>query len=234
MKSIRSGLLVALVLVSAIVVVASPAFATPNITASSGTAAVSPFITPATNNTRSLSTALSTDSRFDLGGNSLTCRTANASFYIPPTHTQGRITSITFGRGRTGDCAVASGVGSGTIDGNSVSDPTTNSTTPSIVHVRTFAASSATGTINLSGALTFVVTIRGFASCQLTVPVQSVDVVYTQRTTSLVVSDRTVATTVRTISGFGCPASGDAVFTATYTVRADTPRDARLTVTNAS
>jgi hypothetical protein len=231
MKAFRSGLLVALVLVTAVVVVASPAFATPNVTASSGTRAVSPFITPI-GSTTSGSRGLSTDSRFDLGGASLTCRRAIARLYVPATHTQGLVTSLRFGEpGRSpGECAV-SFIFNGTIDGTQVIDPTTNSTTPSRLHVRTVSGTSATGTINVSGAFTFVVTIVG-VSCTLTVPVQSVDGVYTSTTRSLAVSDRTVTTTVA--GGGGCPASGNATFTAIYTVTPETTRDVRLTVTAAS
>jgi hypothetical protein len=229
MKSIRSSLIVALVLTTAVVVVASPAFATPNFTASSGTRAVSPFVTPI-GSTTSRSTARSTDWSYVLASLTWTCNPAHFSFYVATTHTQILITSMTFGDGRTGACTISGPFGGATVDGNSFNDPTTNSTTPSRLHFRSVTMGSTFGTINLSGPMTFGVTFGSF-SCTFTVPVQSIDATYTQAATSLIMSDRTFFIT---ITGAGCPASGNSVVTATYTIRPDTARDSRLTVTNAS
>jgi hypothetical protein len=135
MKAIRSGLLAALVLVTAVVVIASPAFATPNITASSGTRAVSPFFTPI-GSTTSASAGFSTDFRFNFDGTfSVTCRRAIAWFYVPATHTQGLVTSLRFGEpGRSPTECGVNFIFGGTIEGTQIIDPTTNSTTPSRLH----------------------------------------------------------------------------------------------------
>ena len=167
MKGFRSGALMALVLVSALVVVASPAFATPNLTASSGTrnlepahraGAVSPFITPSMN-TRSEVTAYSTDSQLSLPslGSTVRCETSNVSGYVSITHTQLRITSATFSR----NCTV---VPAGRVDNQPISCDA-NSIRPWHLHVRDVrAGNSASGTVNLTSSCIVIVTISGTTS----------------------------------------------------------------------
>ena len=155
----RNGVLVALVLASALAVVVSPAFATPNITASSGTrsadiqraGAVTPFITPSTN-TRSEYSGVAPGTRPSLtvpAVGAVECDTSNVSGYASTTHTQIRITSVTFSR----NCRVADRPGGSRI-GKSLDTPNiscaVDSFTPWFVHVRDVRAnSSSSGTVNL-------------------------------------------------------------------------------------
>ncbi len=224
MKAFRSGMLVALVLVSAVVVVASPAFATPNITASSGTRAVAPFITPIGDSARSNIIGTSTDSRFSAGA-IVRCRTARVGGFIGATHTQATITSVTFGDGRAGNCDATSGGFSGVVRNGGDSrgqldsiDGGATTTRPWFLHVRRFTAAdnSSSGTININ-RFQFTVTIIGVA-CQITITAQSVDATYTNRTRVVTVNDASVAFTESTGGGL-CPAPGNATFTATYTIR---------------
>jgi hypothetical protein len=240
MKAFRGSVVVALLLASVLVVVASPAFATPNLTASSGDdatrpharAAVAPFITPSTN-TRSPSVGTDPTTILTLGGTSVMCRTSRAFFYVTTTHTQARITSLSFGDARGRTCSTTGG---GTVDGDVISS-TATSNAPWHAHVRINDARlrSASGTVNVSSAVTFIVTIPLLvSSCQFTVPAQSVAATLTYRgPVTLIVDDRTVVTNVVAIRGT-CPRSGLARFDATYTVTPGTPADAPLTVTSSS
>jgi hypothetical protein len=251
MRSIRRSALVALVLVSALVVVASPAFATPNLTASSGNRspvppnthspdAVAPFITPSTN-TRSLYTAYSTDSQFVLAalGVTLSCVDSNVSGYATITHTQFRLTSISFGNGRDPrNCTVRP---AGTVDVQPITC-TATSRDPWFFHVRasedTLLRRSASGTINTTSSCTVRTTIGGTADAISVDANQScrpgpsgIAVLYTWAggRESLVID----CVFVVTISG-GVRLSTTANFRGTYTIRPDTRTDASLTVTSSS
>jgi hypothetical protein len=125
MKTLRSGVLVALVLVSAVVVVASPAFATPNLTSSTSSragrpdnGAVSPFITPIGTTTTN---SIEVNDRYGSGSGSsftarnalritvsLTCSSLEVRGFAGVTHTQLTISRIDFNEcksDQTGDGA---------------------------------------------------------------------------------------------------------------------------------
>jgi hypothetical protein len=240
MKGFRSSVLVALVLVSALVVIASPAFATPNLTASSGTrngetahraGAVAPFITPSTS-TRSMYTGTgdAPDTRLGLPGLALTvsCTRSTAQFYASTTHTVLRVSDLTF----SGTCTV--NVPRGRVDTNPIScvaDPNR----PWLVHVTAVAAGSATGTVNTASTCVFVVTLNG-PSDTLTVDAgQSCRPnaggggnAYTNATQSLVVTCNLTVTSVGAVRG-----SFTGTFQGTYTVRPPAG-GSPLTVTSSS
>jgi hypothetical protein len=247
MKQLRTGVLVAMVLVSALVVVTSPAFATPQITASSGTEdgrrphdgrAVAPFITPSTN-TRSLYTGAATRPVLtvpSLAGATVTCDVSNVSGYATTTHTQFRITSVSFSR----NCVTNP---PGRVDNDPISCAA-SSNRPWLLHVRTVDAArrSASGTINFpigAGAgrevCTVRVTITGIGSFTISILDQqscragpsSAGVIYTWGIRSLDVT----CTLLVTVNG-GAPTA--ALFSGIYTIRADTPNDGTLTVTPTS
>ncbi len=223
-KALKFAVLGSLLLISAVAVVASPAFATPNITASSGTRAVAPFITPIGDSARSNIIGTSIDSRFTAGA-IIRCRTSRIGGFIGATHTQATITSVTFGDGRRGDCDLTSGGFSGVVRNGGTStgqldsiDGGATTTRPWFLHVRRFTAAdnSSSGTININ-RFQYTVTIIGVA-CQITIATQSVDVTYTNRTRVVTVSDASVAFTESTGGGL-CPAGGNARFDATYSIR---------------
>jgi hypothetical protein len=246
MKAFRGSVLAALVLLSALVVVVSPAFATPNLTASSGNdlplsgahsrAAVAPFITPSTN-TRSLYTGLSTDSSFSIPslGAVLTCREAHVSGYASTTHTQIRLTSVSFGNiADSRNCT--SNIG--TIDVQPITC-TATSRVPWYLHARVANAAtrSASGTVNLTSSCTIRMTIGGAAqvisvdanqSCR--VGARSTGVFYTWTAPPSILVDCEVQSTLRGV----VTASAATQFRGTYTIRPDTRRDATLTVTATS
>jgi hypothetical protein len=250
MRRLKGGALVALILLTAVVVVASPAFATPNITASSGNAnpvppnphsasAVAPFITPSTN-TRSLYTGVSRNWQiaFPSLGSTIRCETSNMSFYASMTHTQLRVTDITFSR----NCTVSP---VGTVDNQPISC-TANSRTPWSIHVRAVdgRTRSASGTINVptgDGAGNELCTIRttiGGVSQSLSVSrnqscrasASATGITYTWSRTPPTI-DITCAWVV-TIQPLR--ANTASVFSGTYTITPDTARDGVLTVTSSS
>ena len=112
MRAIRRSALVVLVLVSAVVVVAAPAFATPRLTTSTGTrpdnGAVSPFMSPIgdtlTNSitiTVRVAAGARSGSSFGVrnlagGSDSVTCIKATVSSEVVPTHTRIAIYSFDF------------------------------------------------------------------------------------------------------------------------------------------
>ena len=231
MRTLKSGALVALVLVSALVVIGSPAFATPNITASSGTRAVSPFITPI-GSTRSQSTAQAGSTSLSIAalGASVTCDRAVTSAYVDTTHTQLKITSLSFGTGRVGSCVTTP---AGSIDGNQITC-TATSTNPWFLHVRSVAGNSSTGTVNITSTCRFVATTSALGSLTFTVDANQsciagpgAGVRYTSATRVLDVTC-TLTVTVRPLGSF------TANFSGVFNVRPDTRRDAALTVTLAS
>ncbi len=224
LKPFRLVALTGLLLISAVAIVASPAFATPNITASSGTRAVAPFITPIGDSARSNIIATSTDWRFTAGA-IIRCRTARFGGFIGATHTQATITSVTFGDGRAGNCDDTSGGFSGVVRNGGTSagqldsiDGGATTTRPWFLHVRRFTAAdgSSSGTININ-RFQFTSTIIGVA-CQITMSPQSIDITYTNATRSVSIRDATVAFTEST-GGALCPASGNARVDATYVIR---------------
>lgn len=245
MKALRASLLVALVLVSAIVVVASPAFATPNITASSGTRAVAPFITPI-GSTTSQFTGRSSDSTFIAPaiGATVTCRTAITSGYAGTTNTQARVTSVSFGNRSGSDCRATIPGDTGTVVGDEVTclGAADGSTRPWFLHVirGPDGTGSSSGTINIPAAgvansCTFVIDFaRSRTQCSIVIDNnQSIRGTYTNATSNLNVNDRTLRITSRDGPRARCALSlsTTASFTATYRIRADTPRSAAPTVT---
>ena len=246
MKIARNGMLVVVILVSAAVIV-SPAFATPNITASSGTRAVAPFITPIGDSARSNIVGTSTDLRYaSAGGAAMRCRNSIIGGFIGSTHTQITITSAVFGNGAVGNCDITSAGFSGVVRGggglasagtlDSISG-TATTTRPWFLHFRRGpdGGGSSVGTMNMpsgaSSAFSSTDTVFGLV-CQYTFAAQSVDVTYTNATRLLVISDSTVLYT-ETSGNSGCSASGNARLNATFALRAATARDA-LTVTAGS
>jgi hypothetical protein len=218
MKAIRLGALVALLLITAAVVLASPAFATPNITASSGTVngesahragAVAPFITPSGDTIRSSITFTGTGSSFRIGSFSVTC-VVTGSGYVTVTHTQVRITTISF----TG-CTDTFG-GRPTVDSSCA-----NSVTPWFLHVKTLNAGSSTGTVNICRVS---ILLTSPVRCTYTVGPQSVDVTFTNTDTSLTVNDASVANTLDAGSSGLCP-TGAADQRGVITARTDTRTD---------
>jgi hypothetical protein len=223
MKSLRHGILLALVLVGTAVAVAAPAFATPNLTASSGTGPVAPFITPMGNTRNSSSDAISTNFRYTIGTIAFQCRTASLAGYVTTTHTQMRITSARFGDGRGGTCTSNIGLG---IDGDSIAG--SSSARPWHLHFSQIGAgnSSGTGTLNLSTATSFTLTLGGI-QCEVTWPAgQSLAMSYAFDGPVLALHTR-----IRTnVSGAFCPRSGDNFFEADYWWRPSTARH-RLSIT---
>ena len=226
MKVMKAGVLIALVLVSAVVVVASPAFATPNITASSGTRAVAPFITPLGNTTTSSITAPSTDSSFATRARdgrtpaTLTCRDTRSSGYVDTsTHTQGRITRLDFTNCRSDELGAGVSV-----------TTTASSANPFFLHVRSGpdANGNSTGTFNIptNGSITVTVTVFGIRACSFSVGPQSVRVTFNNTTTILTVNDSTIRFSNTTAINDSCP--DDRLLarqTGTFNLRADTTRD---------
>jgi hypothetical protein len=228
MKAMRSSALVALVLLTALVVVVAPAFATPNITASSGTRAVSPFITPI-GSTTSLSTARGTNLTIAVPalGSTVSCDQATVSGYVDTTHTQMKIISMSFGTGRAGSCTVRP---AGTVDGNRFTC-TATSANPGFFHAKTVnaAARSSSGSWNLTSSCSIFITILG-RSYDITIDAQqSCSYMETFPPSSFVLSCRLVATITGALS-----ASITIDFTLRITARPDTVADASMTVTAAS
>ena len=248
MRSFRGSVLVALMLVSALVVVASPAFATPNITASSGTrnddehraGAVSPFVTPSMPSQSSW-TARSTNSQLSVPalGSTLSCPTSSVSAYATTTHTQLLLTSVSFGDDATAATRRVCSVTSGSIDENATGITCTATTTrPWVLHVRrtnstvrSAVRGVASGTVNILSTCTVVVTLGGGASETISIdPNQScvssmagVDpVTYVwDLSTRPPTAILTVACTLRATLTGPVRASSNVSFTGTYNVLAD-------------
>ncbi len=239
MKSLRGGVLVALVLISALVVIASPAFATPNLTSSTGTRPVSPFITPT-----SLSTSSSTFRAAGISlsipalGLALTCRQSWGSGYTDAaTHTNFRITSLSFN-----GCTVDGGLGTFDNNGTITCDATTR--VPWLLTAKTVDAArrSASGSISIPASSTgcrFRVTSATFGSISFLIdPGQSC--LPAARGTPNTYTWGTVPPTLQITCSARLTTTGGLVFTGTsnyavrYTVRPDTARDATMTVTAVS
>ncbi len=253
-KVLRIGVLVGLAL-SSVLVVGSPAFATPNITASSGSdgrrphdgGAVAPFVTPSTN-TRSQATIRSTDSRWALPslGTTLACRTSSISGYSSTTHTQLRLTSVSFGDDQT---PAASNC---TMTGGSLQEPitcTATSARPWFLHVRSIVSTSGErpSAIRGSAAMTMNFTSACVMTWRLPIGTQQVSIDANQSCFGSAATDITYTWTTSTRVGslsIRCRfrvtiqpiniTTPNSIFEGTYTVRSDTSRDPLLSVTAAS
>ncbi len=241
MKSLRGGVLVALVLISALVVIASPAFATPNLTSSTGTLPVSPFLTPTSASTSSSTfRGVSTSLAIPALGLAVTCRQSWGSGYVDAaTHTNFRITSLSFN-----GCTVDGGLG--TVDNNGTITCDASTRVPWLLTAKTVDAArrSASGGISIPGGSTgcrFRVTSATFGSISFLIdPGQSclpaargTPNVYTwaARPAALQV---TCAIRVTTTGGLIFTGTGNYGAVAPYTVRPDTARDAVISVTAVS
>jgi hypothetical protein len=230
MKSLKGAVLLALVLVSALVVVASPAFATPRLTSSTGTAArpdngaVSPFITPIGDTVRSSINATSPRSDFSaliIGGlatYTITC-SSRGTAYVGVTHTQAILTSLVFETCRD------------SLNGSPrVSTTVSSPDHPWFLHVRAAAgANSWDGTVNIpAGSTASIITRPIGQDCRITVGPQSVRLRDTDRaaTRTIEVSDRTVRFSLDAGSTSGCPdPARTATQSGTYTLTPTTPAD---------
>jgi hypothetical protein len=242
----RSSVVVALVLASVLVIVAAPAFATPFLTASSGTrngepnhraGAVAPFITPSSGS-NSQWTARSTDAQMTLPLLRLTlsCRASRISGYSSITHTEARLTSVSFGDGSRTSC---------TINGSAVDSIGCTATTRSPWHLhitgvnsssgeRTAQFGTAVGSINVSSPCVFRasgsnVTIDGGQSC---LPDGSLGALtYTWNVRTGVAALQVSCDLIVTIQFVG---SATANLTALYNIRSDTLRSTIPSITSAS
>ena len=152
MRFLRKSVLLTLVLVSALVISGSPAFATPNITSSSGATPVTPFFTPSTN-TRSQYTGRSVNARFRIPVfGDVTCAMAEISAYASTTHTQLRLTLVSFR-----NCVSA--FGGATVDGGGFTCQAT-SDNPWFLHARVTDGRSTMTTINLTSACFIIITLN--------------------------------------------------------------------------
>jgi hypothetical protein len=252
MRRLKHSVIVVLVLISALAAIVSPAFATPNLTASSGngeqrphsTDAIAPFITPSTN-TRSLYTGFSSTLTIGITAVNLTisCTTATISGYVSITHTQLRITSMSFGD-RGGSCVATP---AGTVDDHPIIC-TTSSEHPWYLHIKAVDAArrSASGTMNITGGDTGVsgcyfrhtintgnsslISIEPNQSCRPTVTGGATTYTWTGITGSLTLNCSAIATVRFFLNAVAAPTS----IRGTYTLRPDTSRDGVLTVTPAS
>jgi hypothetical protein len=246
MKSVRNSLLAMLMLAAAAAVAASPAFATPNLTASSGNntplsgphsrAAVAPYITESTGS-NSLFTGVSSDAQVILPslGVTVRCREAHISGYASTTHTQVRLTSVSFGNVADASNCTSS---AGTVDVQPITCTATTQN-PWYLHFRAVnaGARSASGTINLTSSCTIrmtvlasalVVSFDGNQSCRA--GPRGMGIVYTWNPSpSLLVDCEMVATFRGTIN-----LSSTIQLRATYTLRPDTRFHPIITVTSSS
>jgi hypothetical protein len=211
---------------------------------------VSPFITPITSSTSSFTAQTLDDTRLNIDalGGFVRCRTAIASGYVDTTHTQARITSLSFGD-TNGDALTNCSVGgpaAGTVDTDGITC-TATTRAPWLLHVRAAdnrRTDSWTGTINTTSSCTFIIT-GAIGSCRISVDAgQSIPVRYTNTRSRIELStaaDRASSLTVTITNISGClipPGSYTATFVGIYTITTDTPTDRRLgrtpTITAAS
>jgi hypothetical protein len=243
----RRSFLVAMASVSVLVAVGSPAFATPNLTDSSGSSPVAPFITPI-GTTRSQFTGRSSDSSFFIPTIAavIECRTAIMSGYVGSTHTRARITSLSFGNRSASDCdvRVSDGAFSGVIVGDEITCLAAGdaSTRPWFLHVTSNpSGGSATVTLNVPPATaantcTFTVRIDSMRrECRFSFAnEQSIrGSSYTNGRSQLVIFDNTVQATSSDGPARTCGIIGPVrvVFRGTYTFSPDTATDKRNHVT---
>jgi hypothetical protein len=211
MKKLPRGLLVALMLASAVAVIASPAFATPRLTTSTGTrpdgGGVSPFFTPVGSATSSITInqsyggnrrGLSVRGR-DKDGNafSFTCDEIRASGHVLATHTRLTITRLDLGR-----CTIDSVVGTLSVVVSA------NATTPCFLHLRSGAAPSWEGAFELTRTCTMTVIVTAPLIgniCQFSVREQSVRLRDTDTNTQLEIRDPTVILASTRVDSRRCP-----------------------------
>ncbi len=236
MRLARNSVLIIVALAFTLVTLTSPAFATPNLTASSGSSAVAPFVTPITNS-RSQYTFRAQNVSIPLMtvNETVTCAASAFVGYVDTTHTNVRITSLSFSM-----CRVDSGNGS--VDNNGTITCRASTTKPWFLAIRTVDAArrSASGSINIPAAsdiCEFTVTIFrgvsikvGFDPAQSCLPVaRSSGNTYTWATRSLQITCGMRITVSGAIAFTGTtPISG------TFTGRPDTARDGSLIITAAS
>jgi hypothetical protein len=211
MRELKTGVLIALTL-ALTVATAGPAFATVQFTDSQSNS--SPWWTPIGSTVNSSVTGKAASMSFIVpGAGAVTCA-VQFSGYVPATHTQIRINDVQF-RTCTSDMGTVSGV-----------TTPVNSLTPWLLHVRTFVAPSASGTLNIpfNSPISIIRTMLG-RSCDITLPAQSIRFSWTNATTSLVFNDATIS--YRGVSGNPlCPPMGTRLqVTSTFTVRPDTSAD---------
>ncbi len=234
MKSFRSSVLVAAILVLGVVVIASPAFATPNLTASSGTRAVAPFLTPSTN-TSSQFTARTTfiTLRIPSINSGVDCTAGLASGYVSTTHTQVRVTSLQLGDGSGRSCMTSWAGARGSVDGDQITCGA-SSASPWFWHFKAVNAGtrSASGTVNFITTCTFSINIAGNI-CTFTWDRGGSAAFNYTPPAGLLVVDGNIMVTLR---GATCPFPGSALGTlrATYSLRPDTRRDTIPIVTAGS
>ncbi len=228
MTLFRKSVLVAIVVLLTVAVIASPVFATPNITASSGTAPVTPFFTPVTS-TRSQFRGTSANVVLTVPGvYRITCRDSLISGYASTTHTQLRLTEVSFR-------VCASSIAGSTVDGGGTICPATSGS-PWFLHARSTDPRSSVTTVNLTSACFFIVTLNDArrSSCTTRLDVgSSIASTYTSGATTLAINGAVSAT----VFGGSCPIpprSVVATLTGTYTFTPDTARDGRLNITGGS
>ncbi len=238
MKSLRTGIVASLVLMSALAMVSVPAFATPNLTASSGTAAVAPFFTPISN---------SNSQRTFRGANvsiavpalavTITCRESWGSGYADTTHTNFRYTSHSFN-----GCTID--VGGGTVDNNGTITCGATTVAPWLLTISSVNAAtrSAVGSLSIpangagvtacsftftrSGS-SYTVTVNRGQSC---LPgARGSPNTYTWATSRVQMTCSLSVTIVGAIV-----VTTTATYSSGYTLRPDTARDGTLVVTAAS
>jgi hypothetical protein len=217
MRAFRHLALVAAVLASAVVVVASPAFATPRLTTSTGASggrpdngAVSPFVTPIGDTLRRSLTVSETyaaglgssfRARTLAGGEaSTTCIRVTASAFADITHTRVKVTSKTYDGCRGDQTGLRSDI---------VSE--VNSSKPAFFHVTRAIAGpplSADGVFEITARRSLSQHIKSGAAdvCVLTFVPQSIRVRVTSTNRTITVSDPTVRFTLDSAAGgTSCP-----------------------------
>lgn len=226
MKLFRGGLFGLLALAVALAVVAQPAFATPSQTISSGTNAVTPFITPIGNTSTSSVTAASP--RVDISATApggvvvtLTCM-SSGSGYVPTTHTLARLTDFRFFNCRS------------TLGTAPTVTTDASSARPYFLHmtgeVAPLNGTSWRGRILIpAGQSISIFVALGASSCRITVGSQSFGAgVWTNVARTYVLAGIGAFFTLDGGSSALCPDPrlGNARITATYTFRPDTAGDA--------
>jgi hypothetical protein len=240
MKIIKASMLLLLILVSAAIVLASPVFATPNITASSGSRPVSPFFTPsifASPAPNGMFTGAAPSARFGFPTHTFTvsCAASLSGYVNSFTHTQIRLTSALLGS--------ATGCISTPPRSETIPQFTCTVTTrdPWLFHARAIDAfGSAVGSINLTSACTFVMNF-GTASCRVTIAsgqsISPVSYSPSMRRLGLSETGRTlIGTMVDNRGATRCAFVGSSAVSlvGTYTFNPDTPLEPPWTITSAS
>ena len=226
MKICKTGILVVLLLVTALATVAVPAFATPFFTISTGSRPVSPFYTPIGNTTTSTISGSSSDWRFSSAAPlgvvvTISCTDSKMTGYVPITHTNGNVTSLTIATCRS------------SIGGRVTVTTTASSARPWFLHMSTVRLGSSEGVLEIPPGGSANIRTDS-PRCTITVGPQSIDDSFTNANTSLVVNDTSMAFTLAAGDSFLCPIPGTpATQTGTYTLRPATARDdLRVTATS--